>query len=73
MIHAGSVIGADGFGFAPQADGSYVKIPQMGIVEIGDDAEIGANATIDRATMAVRLSAKGSRSIIWCRLPITAA
>jgi UDP-3-O-[3-hydroxymyristoyl] glucosamine N-acyltransferase len=50
-IHSGSVIGADGFGFAPQSDGSYVKIPQMGIVEIGDDVEIGANSTIDRATM----------------------
>jgi len=59
VIHAGSVIGADGFGFAPQADGSYVKIPQMGIVEIGDDAEIGANATIDRATMGSTVIGKG--------------
>jgi len=59
VIHAGSVIGADGFGFAPQADGSYVKIPQMGIVEIGDDAEIGANATIDRATMGSTIIGKG--------------
>jgi UDP-3-O-[3-hydroxymyristoyl] glucosamine N-acyltransferase len=59
VIHAGSVIGADGFGFAPQPDGSYVKIPQMGIVEIGDDAEIGANATIDRATMGSTVIAKG--------------
>lgn len=59
VVHAGTVIGADGFGFAPQPDGSYVKIPQMGIVEIGDDAEIGANATIDRATMGSTVIAKG--------------
>jgi len=51
VIHSGSVIGADGFCFAPQEDGSYLKIPQLGIVEIGDDCEIGANTTIDRATM----------------------
>jgi UDP-3-O-[3-hydroxymyristoyl] glucosamine N-acyltransferase len=58
-IHSGSVIGADGFGFAPQSDGSYVKIPQMGIVEIGDDVEIGANSTIDRATMGSTVIARG--------------
>ncbi len=51
IIHAGAVIGADGFGFAPTADGSYHKIPQIGIVEIEDDVEIGANTTVDRATM----------------------
>nr|Q3ARF9.1 RecName: Full=UDP-3-O-acylglucosamine N-acyltransferase [Chlorobium chlorochromatii CaD3] len=51
VIHSGAVIGADGFGFAPQQDGSYIKIPQIGIVEIGDDVEIGANTTIDRATL----------------------
>lgn len=50
IIHAGAVIGADGFGFAP-VDGIYHKIPQLGIVEIADDVEIGANTTIDRATM----------------------
>jgi UDP-3-O-[3-hydroxymyristoyl] glucosamine N-acyltransferase len=59
VIHSGSVIGADGFGFAPQKDGSYVKIPQMGIVEIGDDVEIGANATIDRATMGSTVIGNG--------------
>lgn len=59
IIHSGSVIGADGFGFAPQADGSYLKIPQMGIVEIGDDTEIGANATIDRATMGSTVIGRG--------------
>lgn len=50
-IHAGAVIGADGFGFAPTADGNYHKIPQIGNVVIEDDVEIGANATVDRATM----------------------
>jgi UDP-3-O-[3-hydroxymyristoyl] glucosamine N-acyltransferase len=51
ILHAGVVIGADGFGFAPKPDGSYDKIPQIGIVEIADDVEIGANTTVDRATM----------------------
>lgn len=51
IIHSGTVIGADGFGFAPQADGSYKKIPQIGNVVVGNDVEIGANVTIDRATM----------------------
>lgn len=50
IIHSGAVIGADGFGFAPEGD-SYRKIPQTGIVEIADDVEIGANTTVDRATM----------------------
>jgi UDP-3-O-[3-hydroxymyristoyl] glucosamine N-acyltransferase len=50
-VHSGSVIGSDGFGFAPQKDGSYAKIPQLGNVEIEDDVEIGACVTIDRATM----------------------
>ncbi|MCF8382007.1 MAG: UDP-3-O-(3-hydroxymyristoyl)glucosamine N-acyltransferase [Chlorobium sp.] len=59
IIHSGSVIGADGFGFAPQEDGSYLKIPQLGIVEIGDDTEIGANTTIDRATMGSTVIGKG--------------
>lgn len=51
VIHAGAVIGADGFGFAPDASGVYHKIEQLGIVEIDDDVEIGANTTIDRSTM----------------------
>ncbi|NCI45527.1 UDP-3-O-(3-hydroxymyristoyl)glucosamine N-acyltransferase [Sediminibacterium soli] len=50
-IHAGAVIGSDGFGFAPKADGSYQKVPQIGNVVIEDGVEIGANTTIDRATM----------------------
>ena len=50
ILHSGCVIGADGFGFAPTADG-YNKIPQTGIVVLEDDVEIGANTCIDRATM----------------------
>jgi UDP-3-O-[3-hydroxymyristoyl] glucosamine N-acyltransferase len=50
-MHSGVVIGADGFGFAPKADGVFEKIPQLGIVVIEDDVEIGANSTIDRATI----------------------
>ncbi|MFZ5563259.1 MAG: UDP-3-O-(3-hydroxymyristoyl)glucosamine N-acyltransferase [Thermodesulfobacteriota bacterium] len=48
-VHAGTVIGSDGFGFAPEGE-AYVKIPQSGIVQIDDDVEIGAGNTIDRAT-----------------------
>jgi UDP-3-O-[3-hydroxymyristoyl] glucosamine N-acyltransferase len=51
IIHAGAVIGADGFGFAPKPDGTYEKIPHRGTVVIEDDVEIGANSTIDRATI----------------------
>ncbi len=50
ILHSGVVIGADGFGFAPAADG-YEKIPQIGIVTIEDDVEIGANSCVDRSTM----------------------
>jgi UDP-3-O-[3-hydroxymyristoyl] glucosamine N-acyltransferase len=57
-IHAGSVIGADGFGFAPNQEG-YDKIPQIGIVVIGDDVEIGANTCIDRSTMGQTIIHKG--------------
>ena len=57
-IHAGSVIGADGFGFAPNVDG-YSKIPQIGIVIIEDDVEIGANTCIDRSTMGATVIHKG--------------
>ena len=57
-IHAGTVIGADGFGFAPNAEG-YDKIPQIGIVTIEDDVEIGANTCIDRSTMGSTIIRKG--------------
>ncbi len=59
MIHAGTVIGSDGFGFAPQPDGSYQKVPQIGNVIIEDQVEIGANTTIDRATMGSTIIKKG--------------
>ena len=58
ILHAGVVVGADGFGFAPN-DGHYDKIPQLGIVEIADDVEIGANTTIDRATMGATRIGQG--------------
>ena len=58
-IHAGSVIGGDGFGFAPQSDSEYMKIPQLGNVVIEDQVEIGANVTIDRATMGSTVIRKG--------------
>jgi UDP-3-O-[3-hydroxymyristoyl] glucosamine N-acyltransferase len=57
-LHAGVVIGADGFGFAPTPEG-YEKIPQIGIVTIEDDVEIGANACVDRSTMGTTLVKKG--------------
>lgn len=61
IIHAGAVIGADGFGFAPLPDGSYHKIPQIGIVTIEDDVEIGANTTVDRATMGTTIVGRGTK------------
>jgi UDP-3-O-[3-hydroxymyristoyl] glucosamine N-acyltransferase len=50
LLHSGAVIGADGFGFAPDA-GTWVKVPQVGSVRIGDDVEIGANTTVDRGAI----------------------
>ena len=58
ILHAGSVIGADGFGFAPSPEG-YEKIPQIGIVILEDNVEIGANTCIDRATMGATVIHKG--------------
>lgn len=58
IIHAGAVIGADGFGFAPTEDG-YEKIPQLGIVQVEDNVEIGANTCIDRSTMGCTYVRKG--------------
>lgn len=60
VLHAGCVVGADGFGFAPTPEG-YRKIPQVGTVEIEDDVEIGANTTIDRATLGVTRIRKGTK------------
>jgi UDP-3-O-[3-hydroxymyristoyl] glucosamine N-acyltransferase len=59
IIHSGTIIGADGFGFAPVGDGTYSKISQIGNVVIEDDVEIGSNTTIDRATMGSTIIRKG--------------
>lgn len=59
IIHAGTVIGSDGFGFAPKTDGAYTKIPQLGNVIIEDGVEIGANTTIDRATIGSTIVRRG--------------
>ncbi len=59
-IHAGSVIGEDGLGYAP-VDGKWVKIPQIGRVEIGDDVEIGSNCSIDRATLGTTRIGSGTK------------
>ncbi len=61
IIHSGVVIGADGFGFAPGADGTYEKIPQIGNVILDDDVEIGANTTVDRATFGCTRIGKGTK------------
>jgi len=61
IIHAGTIIGSDGFGFAPQADGSFKKVPQIGNVIIEDNVEIGANTTIDRATMGSTIIRAGAK------------
>jgi UDP-3-O-[3-hydroxymyristoyl] glucosamine N-acyltransferase len=60
ILHAGCVIGSDGFGFVPTPEG-YRKIPQVGTVEIGDDVEIGANTTIDRAALGVTRVSRGTK------------
>ena len=51
VIHSGAVLGSDGFGYAPRPDRSWLKIPQVGGVVVGNDVEIGANTTIDRGTL----------------------
>lgn len=58
-IHANAVIGADGFGFAPQADGTYQTIPQLGNVVLEDNVSVGANSTIDRATIGSTILREG--------------
>ncbi len=60
IIHNGTVIGSDGFGFAP-SDKGYRKIPQLGIVRIEDNCEIGSNCTIDRATLGETIIKKGCK------------
>lgn len=68
ILHSGAVLGADGFGFAPLADGTFKKIAQIGNVVIEDDVEIGANATIDRATMGSTKVMKGTKIDNLCQL-----
>ena len=60
-IHAGTVIGSDGFGFAPQQDGTYKKVPQIGNVVIEDNVEIGSNCSIDRATIGSTIIHTGAK------------
>lgn len=59
IIHSGAVVGSDGFGFAPQKDGTYEKVPQIGHVVVEDNVEIGANTVIDRATFGATIIRKG--------------
>lgn len=59
ILHSGCIIGSDGFGFAPQADGTYKKVPQTDNVILGNNVEVGANTTIDRATMKSTILADG--------------
>ncbi|HRK81720.1 MAG TPA: UDP-3-O-(3-hydroxymyristoyl)glucosamine N-acyltransferase [Saprospiraceae bacterium] len=59
ILHANAVVGSDGFGFAPQPDGTYKKIAQIGNVVIEDDVEIGAGTTIDRASLGSTILRKG--------------
>ncbi len=59
VVHSGAVIGSDGFGFAPNPDGTYTKVAQIGNVILEDDVEVGSNTTIDRATMGSTVIRKG--------------
>lgn len=59
ILHSGVIIGSDGFGFAPDSDGSYIKIPQIGNVVVEDYVEIGASTTIDRATIGSTVIRRG--------------
>ncbi len=61
IVHSGAVIGSDGFGFAPQEDGTYKKIPQIGNVILESDVEIGANTAIDCGTMGHTIIRKGTK------------
>ncbi len=59
VVHSGAVIGADGFGFAPDVDGEYSKVPQIGNVVLEDYVDVGAGTTIDRATLGSTILRKG--------------
>jgi len=60
-IHSGTIIGSDGFGFAPQEDGTYIKVPQIGNVIIEDNVEVGSCSTVDRATLGSTFIRKGAK------------
>lgn len=68
ILHANCVIGSDGFGFAPNPDGTYTKIPQTGNVVLGDDVEIGACTTVDRSTMESTLIRSGVKIDNLCQI-----
>ncbi|MFZ1693240.1 MAG: UDP-3-O-(3-hydroxymyristoyl)glucosamine N-acyltransferase [Flavobacteriales bacterium] len=61
VIHSGAVVGSDGFGFVPDANGVYEKMPQVGNVVLEDDVEVGANTTIDRATIGSTVIKQGTK------------
>ena len=65
ILHAGCIIGDDGFGNAPQPDGTWRKIEHVGNVVIGNDVEIGSNTTVDRAPMESTIIADGSSPDRW--------
>lgn len=67
ILHAGVVVGADGFGYAPDDDG-YVRIPQGGIVELSEDVEVGANSVIDRGTLGVTRVGVGTKIDNLCHV-----
>lgn len=68
ILHSGVVIGADGFGFAPDENGVYQKVPQIGNVILEDDVEVGANTAIDRATMGSTIIHKGVKIDNLCQI-----
>lgn len=61
VLQPGAVVGGDGFGYAPDAEGRYHPIPQVGVVELADEVEVGSNATIDRATMGATTVGRGTK------------
>jgi UDP-3-O-[3-hydroxymyristoyl] glucosamine N-acyltransferase len=68
IIHSGVVVGADGFGFAPNEEGEFQKVPQIGNVILEDNVEIGSNTTIDRATMGSTIIRKGVKIDNLCQI-----
>lgn len=68
IIHSGTVVGSDGFGYNTKEDGTHVKIPQLGTVVIEDDVELGAYVTIDRARFAKTVIGKGTKIDNLCQI-----